>query len=205
MLRLVLLLLALSFPVVGQAQDTVLWREVGAWKVGVDKTLGNSCFATVSYDAGAVLRLGLNTTDRDNPAYIAIGSGEWKSLKIGNKYELSLQLDRASPWTGTFTAIKLDGVKWLMVKFSETKFLIEVARKNWMKVFYQDDLVVSLSMRRSMAALNEVVKCQEYVDRHYGSGQTVGKDPFAGASDDSGDDDADPFSDPEEESGEDRD
>src|SRR5258705_6144392 len=88
------------------AQETVLWRAVGQWQIRVDKSLGYGCFLLGSYTQGTVLRIGID--QQNGNGYVMVGNVAWRSLRVGNQYDLALRFDNSSPWRGQATA-RLDG------------------------------------------------------------------------------------------------
>ena len=105
--RLLLLACGLSCfaPSAAFAQDTPLWRTVGAWQIRVDASLGFGCFLLGSYTRGTVLRIGID--QQNGNGYVMVGDESWRSLQVGNQYDLSMRFDNSSPWRGRATARRI--------------------------------------------------------------------------------------------------
>ena len=132
-----------------------IWKRINAWTVGSDPSLGGSCYAATSYDAGAILRIGFYPRGSANLAFLSIGNAEWKSIEPQREYDVALQLDRGRQWPAVAFGVDLTGAK---------------------------ALVASLSLRDSMKAVSEMFKCQEAVSALIpNGGQGAANDPFAGA------------------------
>src|SRR4029079_1880058 len=83
------------------AQDTVLWANVGQWQIRIDKSVNYGCFMLGSYTQGTLLRIGFDQNNRNG--YLLVGNDAWRSLRVGNRYDIVLRFDRAAPWRGRAT------------------------------------------------------------------------------------------------------
>lgn len=159
-----------------------IWKRINAWTVGSDPSLGGSCYAATSYDAGAILRIGFYPRGSANLAFLSIGNATWKSIEPQREYDVALQLDRGRQWPAVAFGVDLTGSKALVVNFSNTDFFTEFVRKNTLALAFEGRVVASLSLRDSMKAVSEMFKCQEAVNTLMPSGgQGEAADPFAGA------------------------
>lgn len=159
-----------------------IWKRINAWTVGSDPSLGGSCYAATSYDAGAILRIGFYPRGSANLAFLSIGNAEWKSIEPQREYDVALQLDRGRQWPAVAFGVDLTGAKALVVNFSNTDFFTEFVRKNTLALAFEGRVVASLSLRDSMKAVSEMFKCQEAVSALIPNrGQGAANDPFAGA------------------------
>jgi hypothetical protein len=182
MLRRLLLACGVSCVAVAPAlaQDTLLWRSVGQWQIRVDKSLGYGCFLIGSYTRGTVLRIGID--QQNGNGYVMVGNEAWRSLQVGNQYDLAIRFDSASPWRGRATArtIGSGSMVFLYLSFSRARFLVELARRNNMTIFYQGDVVTTLPLRGTSAAVQEMVRCQRAADIARKNARPQG-DPFSGS------------------------
>jgi hypothetical protein len=179
--RLLLLACGLSCfaPSAAITQDTPLWRTVGPWQIRVDASLGYGCFLFGSYTRGTVLRIGID--QQNGNGYVMVGDQSWRSLQVGNQYDLAIRFDNNSPWRGRATARRIgsgDQV-FLYLSFDRARFLIELARRNTMTIFYQGAVVTSLPLNGTNAAVQEMLNCQRAADAVRKS-QPKG-DPFGGS------------------------
>jgi hypothetical protein len=162
------------------AQDTILWRAVGQWQIRVDKSLGYGCFLLGSYTRGTVLRIGID--QQNGNGYIMVGNEAWRSLQIGNQYDLALRFDNTAPWRGRATArtIGSGNMRFLYLSFDRARFLVELARRLNMTILYNGQVVTQLPLRGTNAAVQEMIRCQRAADVARGNNRPQG-DPFAGS------------------------
>jgi hypothetical protein len=159
-----------------QSVESPLWKTVGSWEIRVDKTLNFGCFMMASYVRGTFVRIGLNQKHLNG--YILVGNNDWRSLEIGKEYELVLQLDGNPPWRGNATALQVggSGPASLYLPFLKPDFMIELAKKQMLSIWYEAKLITSLSLTGSFAATQELVLCQRSIEAARGGGSPA--DPF---------------------------
>ncbi|MEI2301103.1 hypothetical protein [Ensifer sp. MJa1] len=175
------LLIATGAACAEEARSNI-WKRVNAWTVGSDPSLGGSCYAATSYDAGAILRIGFYPRGSANLAFLSVGSAEWKSIEPQKEYDVALQLDRGRRWPAVAFGVEFTGSKALVVNFSNTDFFTEFVRRNSLAVSFEGRVITSLSLRDSMKAVSEMFKCQEAVNTLIPNGGQSA-DPFAGTAD----------------------
>ena len=160
------------------AQDTALWRSVGQWQIRVDASLGFGCFLVGSYTRGTVLRIGID--QQNGNGYVMVGNEAWRSLQVGNQYDLALRFDNDSPWRGRATARRIGNgdMVFLYLSFDRTRFLVELARRLNLRVFYNGDLITQLPLQGTNAAVQEMIRCQRAAD--IARKNQPKSDPFAG-------------------------
>jgi hypothetical protein len=180
--RVLLLACGLSCaPVsVAFAEATALWRTVGQWQIRVDKSLGYGCFLVGSYTRGTVLRIGID--QQNGNGYVLVGNEAWRSLQVGNQYNLSLRFDNTPPWRGRATARRIGpgDMVFLYLSFDRARFLLELARRMNLTIFYNGEVVTSLPLRGTNAAVQEMLQCQRAADIARKTNRPQG-DPFAGS------------------------
>lgn len=178
----VLCLLVAAGAAAAEEGRSNIWKEINAWTVGSDPSLGGSCYAATSYDGGMILRIGFYPRGSANLAFLSIGNANWKSIEPQREYDVALQLDRGRQWPAVAFGVDLTGSKALVVNFSNTDFFTEFVRKNTLALAFEGRVVASLSLRDSMKAVSEMFKCQEAVIALMpNGGQGAAADPFAGA------------------------
>lgn len=181
MLRKLLLACGLSCAWVtgALAQDTILWRAVGQWQIRVDKSLGYGCFLIGSYTRGTVLRIGID--QQNGNGYVLVGNEGWRSLQVGNRYDLALRFDNTAPWRGRATARRIGSsdMVFLYLSFDRSRFLVELARRVNLTIFYNGEVVTSLPLRGTNAAVQEMIQCQRAAD--IARKTRPRGDPFAGS------------------------
>jgi hypothetical protein len=140
-----------------------LWASVGVWDIRVDRSLGNGCFMFSSYTRGTILRIGIDNTDNKN-GYVMIGNEAWQSLEVGKEYKLTFQFNDEAPWAGTFRATSMGDVTVLVNYFNKPEFLREVGAKQKLTILYDDNVVTTLPLTGSYAAVQSLIECQSKVD-----------------------------------------
>src|SRR5437762_814048 len=145
------------------AGDAVRWGKVAGWDILVDTTLGNGCFIFTIYDGGTALRLGFDPDEGD--AYLMVGNQKWASIEHGKDYEIEIRMDRDAPWHATATGVDFDGLPLLMASTDQPDFLVDFMKKNNLTVRYQNQTVANLSLKGTFAAVAEMLKCQDQVDK----------------------------------------
>ena len=162
------------------AQDTILWRSVGQWQIRVDKSLGYGCFLLGSYTRGTVLRIGID--QQNGNGYVMVGNETWRSLQVGNHYDLAIRFDSSAPWRGRATArtIGSGSMRFLYMSFDRARFLVELARRLNMTILYNGQVVTQLPLHGTNAAVQEMIRCQRAADTARKNNRPQG-DPFAGS------------------------
>lgn len=172
--------LALFASVANGAEDnTVLWKNVGNWSVAADKNLGGACFVATTFVSGVGLRLGFNAKGAPSPVHILIASADWASIEAQKDYDVSLQLDNNAFWNATAIGTELGAVKGLWVNTDQVQFLTEFVKKRYLKVYFNQKLIASMSLQGSGAATTELANCQKAVDAVGASAAPPPKDPFS--------------------------
>jgi hypothetical protein len=179
-LCLVFALLAAVPQIAVADDDTMVWKEVGGWTVAVDRTLGGACFVMTAFEDGTVFRLGFNFADKDNPFYMLIANANWKSLEEGKQYPIEFYLDR-SKWNADATALDFNGIKALWINFKDTNLVADFALRLSFRANFNGKKIVSLSLKNSVKATDEMLACQQAVNSALAQqpAPPQSKDPFA--------------------------
>lgn len=167
-------LLALNVRVVA-ADDTIAYDSVGWWTIGVDKTLGYSCFAVAEYEDHSFLRVQWRSSYED--FLFIVGDPRWRSLEDGREYRIDIQFDDFEPWSGDATAGTLQ-IKILTIPIP-VQFVQEFRRAEVMDIFFRQSSIGSFLLDGSAKALTVLAECQERVN-----GIIDEVDPFQGNVDD---------------------
>jgi hypothetical protein len=146
------------------AQDTLHWRNVGQWQIRIDRTLDYGCFMFASYTRGTVIRVGIDQQNRNG--YVLVGNDAWRSLQVGNRYELALQFDGDAPWRGRATARTIGSGRmvFLHLPFERAQFLVDFARRQTLTILYNGRVVTQLPLIGTRAATQELFRCQRAAD-----------------------------------------
>jgi len=153
--------------------ETEDWRVLSNWTVAVDHTLDNGCFLYAAFQRNTVFRVGVDRSSRGK-YYIIFGNPAWKSLRVGQEYELQFQFDRNSPWNVPSKAIDMNGGILLRAQFTDVNFWIEFSKASSLDISRDGKAVTSLSMSGTRSAFTELANCQKYQDA-----KTRAEDPFA--------------------------
>lgn len=143
------------------AEDSIFWKSVGNWDVFVDPSMGNACYAVVSYRDGTILRLGFDFTTDQRSIYIGFGSESWRSLEIGKDYDIVIQFDQNPIWKATATAVSVGPVNYLKASTTDTNFIVEFSRKHAVRAWFEGRQITSLTLSGSAAAISEMLDCQK--------------------------------------------
>ncbi|MBS0523225.1 MAG: hypothetical protein JSS04_06270 [Proteobacteria bacterium] len=179
--------MAVALPGTTLAQGTASWGQVGGWKILVDRSVGDGCFAFQPYEDGTIVRIGV---DRNHQAvYLLFGNPQWKSLEVGKRYRMRFVFDRASSYDGELVATEIGSStpKTTVLKHANLagSFVNDFAQRNIMEIYYQGSRVANLSLRNTYAAISEVVNCQREMgftqksSDPFSSGSGNSRDPFA--------------------------
>jgi hypothetical protein len=160
-------------PVSAADSETSLWRKVGVWTVYVDHTLEDGCFVFATFTNDTAVRVGVNRQS-GGQYYVMLANPDWRSLKVGEKYDLQFQFGSNSPWTGPTTAKAMGNSVALMVDFTDSTFWTEFSNSGELDVTRNGKPVTKVDLTGSKAAFDELVKCQQSEDA-----QARSRDPFA--------------------------
>ena len=174
----VLLTALAATPAAASSSDIVVWSNTAGWMIASDTTFGNTCFLASTFDNGVTLRLGFQPKGSKFPAYLALGNNDWKSIEAGKEYSLQLHMGNKPQWDAPATGMNLSGMPTLIVNFSDISFISEFVRQHTFKAMFNGSLIAHLSLKGSARASQELVNCQEAVDK-LGDTKNNQKDPFA--------------------------
>jgi len=160
------------------AQDTIPWDvpEVRGWTIAIDTTLGGGCFMYTIFDGAASARIGFDLAAGN--IYLLLADMDWTSISSDQSYDIDLQMGNREGWSASATGGRMGDVPTLMVTSTDSAFMEEFASQSSIKVWYKDAEIMHLSLKGSMAALNEVLRCQDAVNAALSAGGD-GSDPFA--------------------------
>jgi hypothetical protein len=175
MLKRILIAIAVLCGMISaaSAEDSATWGVVRGWTIGVDRTIGNGCFIYAPFEDGLFFRLGFNPNE-DN-AYVVFGNTAWRSIEVGRIYPLELQMGRKPKWSGKATGSRLNELPALIVTSDDDNFVVEIASQNYLRAWFGSNEIANISLKGTMAAIQEMIKCQKAMSKRSGSGA----DPFA--------------------------
>lgn len=148
--------------------------------VRMDPSAGNAYYITTSYKDGTVIRLGFEFSENDRLLYLSLGNSKWKSLEDGKEYPIRIQFDTETPWDAKASAIEVGPLTHLKVNTRDADFVSEFSTKLGLRAFYVDKQIVSLRLRGSSKAIDEMLACQQATDKLANAQKPAPKDedPF---------------------------
>jgi hypothetical protein len=170
--------LAIVSPAEADPSDVTVWSNTNGWMVASDKTFGNACFVVTIFEGNIALRIGFQPKGSASPAYVAIGSPDWKSIEVDKEYQIRMQFDNKTPWDAAATGANVNGIPVLMINFADVNFIKEFMRQLSFRAWFNGSLLAHLSLKGSAAAARELANCQRAVE-NLGGGEPTSKDPFA--------------------------
>src|SRR6516225_10306462 len=159
-----MMLLASTATYAGGRPETSVWKNMGAWDIRIDHTLGDGCYMVMIGVQGTQVRLGYNGPSQSGQGYIFLGSPVWQSIKEGQKYTTTIGFDAEPTWTGTATGRWIGNTPGLFMSYSDRNLSYEFADRQYIKMWFGSKMVTNLSLATSYPAMEELVKCQDYVD-----------------------------------------
>lgn len=180
MVRIIGLVMLAIVAASAQAQKgSTKWADVGNWEVRVDTTLEYGCFVYSVFEGNTVFRVGINRVK--NNLYFMLADDDWRSLESGKVYDLSIEFDNEGAWQVPARGTRLNEQAVALVgQTSESLFIVEFMERHVMKVRYEGDEIVRLSLDGSYRAVQEMFNCQKQIDAY----QDDEGDPFDGGPDD---------------------
>lgn len=162
-------------PAKAQADDRVIipYKQVGAWQVAVDTTLGGGCFVQAVYGKTTLLRIGFDAAH--TMSYIAMADTAWTSLRAGQTYTLSVNIDGKDNPVIAIGQAGTGGTVFLRANFGSDA-LATLAATDAMRVWFNGRLLLAADLQGSAAAIDGLRQCQQAV----ATAQKGVGDPFAG-------------------------
>lgn len=140
------------------AQEVADWGTIGGWKIKVDRTLGDGCFAMQVYERGTVVRIGFDVSK--SRIYLFFGHDSWKSLEVGKLYPVRIVFDGGTKYDGEMRGTRLGTVVFLAHRQVSPDFVKDFMERSGMQIFYEGNQIANLSLRNTYAAVSEVMNCQ---------------------------------------------
>jgi hypothetical protein len=148
---------------------TVPFGTAGRWSVRIDQVAGYGCFIAAQYDNDLGIRFQLSPADNSNVIYV--GSSNWRSIKEGDKKDLSLSFEGKNTWSGSAVGMDVQGMHWLTLKASGSAIIDEMKDAGWFALKI-DGLELGVYEAGDIAKAVAVLKeCQSVADKAV--------DPFA--------------------------
>lgn len=152
-----------------EGTDSRSYRTVGNWKIQIDDTLGHGCFAFGQYDDDLAIRIGIDARDPLD-GYLMFFGSHWKSIKVGDPYEIELKFGSGKTRKYKFRGIEIGSVKGIVVSFTGTEIFDTFQAESSVRVKYRGEEIAGLKLSDSRAAIDMVFACQR---------EQAKPDPFA--------------------------
>lgn len=140
------------------AQSLERWGETAGWDILIDPSLGNGCLIQAEYDDGSLVRIGFDHTQ--DSGYLTVFNDGWGDLEEGAIYPISFALD-GEEYDAEATGLYLEGVPGVDILFDEPDFLLDIARRNTMTMFYDGAEVMVIELGGTNAAIQEAIRCDD--------------------------------------------
>jgi hypothetical protein len=148
---------------------TVPYGTAGRWSVRIDQVAGYGCFIAAQYDNALGIRFQFSPGDNSNVIYV--GSSNWRSIKEGDKKDMSLSFEGQNTWSGAAIGMDVQGMHWLTLKASGAAIFEEMKDAAWFALKI-DGLELGVYETGEIARAVTILKeCQAVADKAV--------DPFA--------------------------
>lgn len=150
------LTLLLASPL--SARDFIEWTDIGDWKILVDIDTGNGCYMQKDYEDGSRVELGV-LPEREG-AFVAVLNKDWSDLEAGTTGTLNFDID-GELFAGDADVI-VDG-DWYggSAFFNNPEFVTDFGKKNSLTVSGDGGRSVTINLKGTSRAINEVKECQK--------------------------------------------
>ena len=188
-MRLPLALAALVFLPQTALAEITEWSRIGQWEV--DFYSGPKGCLAMKHFENTTFFIGFDTTENSFDLDVTLMNENWKSIRDGEDYEISVTFGDETPWPFTMTGVMYGGTPGLTI-YSEAQsdaaklFMEEFMRENNMLWRYDNIELGNFSLRNSRRALTDVMACQdsyqaaiESVSDPFSFTSTRSSDPFA--------------------------
>lgn len=108
---------------------TVPYGQAGLWSIRIDQVAGYGCFMAAQYDNNTGIRFQFSPGDNSNIIYVS--SSDWRSVKEGDKKNLSISFEGKNTWSGAALGIDVEGMHWLSLKASGAMIFEEMKAAEW--------------------------------------------------------------------------
>lgn len=147
-------------PSTAAAPAVPVIETVDGWKISIDQTVRNGCFA-IGYYPEFAFRIGY---DENRRVYVIMAGKGW-TVKEGQHYKIYITLDKHRPWTGDFVAVRLGSIT-VLKGLSKPEFLSEFASAKRMIVSYNGKPISMVNLPSADKMVYHLAKCQADQDKN---------------------------------------
>ena len=108
---------------------TVPFGQAGRWSVRIDQVAGYGCFMAAQYDNALGIRFQFSPAEGATVIYA--GSTNWRSIKEGDRKDMSLSFEGRDTWSGAALGMDVEGMHWLTFKAKGTGIFDEMQAARW--------------------------------------------------------------------------
>jgi hypothetical protein len=174
-----LLGLCAAFVIAIPVRALAEWATVDGWSI---YTHEGGCYLSAAFDGDTNFAIGLDGTSKSNMTMdVILFSQKWRSIQVGNTYEVGMDFDRGTNWSVYFEGVEFGDAKGLYnyddayVEDSGI-FAEDFMRSDTVYIEFEGERVANLNLSGSRAAFEEMVDCHSsFIE----SGTT--EDPFSGS------------------------
>ncbi|AWN37714.1 S1 family peptidase [Methylobacterium radiodurans] len=134
--------------------------KVAGWSIGYSESL-DGCLAAATYGDGTTMWFGIN--GKRGTTYIAFTNEKWRSIEIGEEYEIRMTTRGRAAWRGLFTGFARDDERGLFQAGLKDKFIDDLASAGSVSVLFKGRQIAQLSLVGSTEAFEAVIGCQKDV------------------------------------------
>jgi len=132
--------------------------RVAGWSIGFSRSLGG-CLAAASYEDGTTIWFGFGGV-RDT-SYLAFTNIKWRSIEVGQSYEVTLRARGLRNWHGLFVGFERDETKGLFAASLKDRFVSDLSEAQGLEIGFRGKSIASLSLVGSTDALHSLIDCQK--------------------------------------------
>lgn len=145
-----------SFPFATSAAE--VWRDLGQWRILVDKRDASKCFASRTVEDGTEIQIGAEPTL--DGGYFAVYNAAWTHVEEGMQSEIEFDFG-TSRFGGEVVGKIENGVPGGYAFFNNPEFVQDFARKQTVTIKGKSGTEFELDLTGTSRAIRAVLACQD--------------------------------------------
>ena len=133
------------------------WGSSGDWRVRINAAAGNGCFIEKDFDDGIQMRFGFLPAQEGG--FISATSEAWTDLTAGQTGIVKF-FTSEEKFAGEVEMIEQGARRGGQAFFNNPAFLIEVAKRNSLRVVGPSGREFEIALKGSAKAITEMERCQ---------------------------------------------
>ena len=139
--------------------------KAGGWSIGFGKSIGG-CVAAATFKDETTIWFGFGGIHK---TFLAFTNPKWRSVEVGQVYDLVLKARGQNTWKGTFVGFERENSKGVFIAGLKEKFIIDLASAGSMSLSLERREMTALALAGSTEAIEAVISCQkEYLNASTG-------------------------------------